>query len=339
MGATMSTTISLPSDFNFPNSNEFCLLLESTPASMECRIDYGKIGNVEPWGMLLIGSAIRRFVENRQNTTNIFADNIGKNEYAAHMGFYKSIGLDYGKAPGEAKGGPTYLPITQLKVREIREESRSNREHVVDTVERTAGIIATVLSCENKDLKDVLTYSIREIMRNVVEHSDADSIWFAGQIWPTKDKVEISIIDEGIGIQRSLKSNAKLRMSSTDESLYLAIEPGISGKDVRKEAARDGVYGNSGYGLYMTSRICEEGGDFLIGSMDKALGINKRSNGIRDFLHYGTAIRMRLRPSNVKSLSSMISRFLKEGEERNRKNKNSDVISASKSSRLLLTDN
>lgn len=332
----MENTIKLPDDLNFRNSKDFCVYLNSFPEEIDDFVfDFDDVGNVEPFGMLLIGAKIRQFREKRSNS-NFTAINYSNNDYAAHMGFYKSLGLDYGKAPGEAKGSNTYLPVTKLDVSEIREESRSNIEHIVDTVERRAEAIATVLSCDNLDVKEVLTYSIREIMRNVIEHSEAESIWYAGQYWPKKDKVEIAILDEGIGIHTSLRKNRKLKFQTTSEALYLAIEPGISGKDIKAEMKRDGVYGNSGYGLFMTSRICEDGGDYVIGCGEKVLGINKKTNSVYDLSFDGTVIRMRLRPSKIKDLSSLLKTYLKEGAERSKSNNQSSVITASKSSRLLL---
>jgi len=332
----LATFIEMPDNFNFPNTVEFCRKLESLTSDFEYVIDYGKMKNVEPFGMLLIGSTIRKMIANNDGA-NFHAINYTNNDYAAHMGFYQSIGLDYGKAPGEAKGSNTYLPITQLKIQDIREESRFSREHIVDTVERRAHDIATVLSRENKNLKEVLTYSIREIMRNVIEHSEADSIWYAGQYWPSKDRVEIAILDEGIGVYKSLKRNRKLKIKDNGDALLLSVEPGISGKDIRLERKRDEIYGNTGYGLYMTSRICEDGGDFLIGSGDRILGISRIGSKLFNTATFnGTVIRMRIKPSRIETLEKHLTRYLKEGEERIRTHRKSEVISASQSSRLLL---
>lgn len=332
----MTITIELPSDLNFPNSIEFCSKLDSLEKADRYHIDYSALGNVEPFGMLLIGSRLRKLINDKESESTFFGINYEGNPYAAHMGFYKSVWLNHGNAPGEARGSGTYLPITRLETRELISEAHENREHVVETIEKRARLMANVLSCGHDNIKGVLTYSIREIMRNVLEHSFADSIWFAGQCWPSKDRVEISILDEGVGIFNALKANRNLKFDTTQEALLLAIEPGISGKDVRVEQRRDEVYGNSGYGLFMTSRICQDNGDFIIGSQGHFLGLSERFHRFYPGSLKGTIIRLRLKISNITKIESLLAQYLKEGAQIAKNNKHLEYISASKSSRLLL---
>lgn len=47
-------------------------------------------------------------------------------------------------------------------------------------------------------------------MRNVAEHSRSEYIWLAAQFWPDKGKcIEVSIMDECVGIYKTLSENPK----------------------------------------------------------------------------------------------------------------------------------
>jgi nitrate/nitrite-specific signal transduction histidine kinase len=49
-----------------------------------------------------------------------------------------------------------------------------------------------------------VVYSLAEILRNFLEHSQAQELWYAAQYWQSRNWVELATLDEGIGIRRSL---------------------------------------------------------------------------------------------------------------------------------------
>lgn len=102
--------------------------------------------------------------------------NYEHNDYAAHMGFFQSVYQNYGKKPGEANGSSTYVPITHLDVKKLRIESYEKSEVVQETIERKSIELARLISRGKTKLRKILSYSIRELMRNIVEHSDSKSI-------------------------------------------------------------------------------------------------------------------------------------------------------------------
>ncbi|PAE46717.1 hypothetical protein CHH95_21595, partial [Bacillus licheniformis] len=253
-------------DLTARNAIDFCNNSFDFDGIKKVIFDFKYSNTVEPFGMLMVASKLRRLVERYPGI--IWCDNHHDKEYAGHMGFFQSWRIDYGKKPGEAWGSNTYIPITELKVRDLRIESYNRNEVVQTTIERKSYELAKVLSQGNNNLKDVLGYSIRELMRNIVEHSTSESFWFAGQYWPSKDKVEIALLDEGVGIAQALGVNPNLNIKNDKDALYLSIEPGISGKAFEYNGVMRGQsnsdWDNSGYGLFVTSKICQHGGDFLI---------------------------------------------------------------------------
>lgn len=325
--------IKVPSYLIFSRTIEFCEYLDTIEEDRKFIFDFANLATVEPFGMLLVGAKIRQFMD-RFPDAKYYDRNFRNHSYAANMGFFKSMYQDYG---GTLYGNSNYIPITKIEVAELVKESTEKREHVVDTVERESARLSQVLSNNNKELKKTLTYSIREIMRNIVEHSESDYIWFAAQYWPTKNRVEVAILDEGVGIKKTLKTNRRLKIESQKEALLLSLEPGITRRK-KTRFDRDDPYANTGFGLYMTSRICKNGGDFAVCSGRKILVLHKRGNYFFNTSFSGTAIRMRLTISRMEKLGEIIPVLIKKGEKTAKRNKKSSVLSASKVSSLLIEE-
>jgi len=325
-------------DLNARNAIDFCNSEHDIDKQEEVVFNYGDMNTFEPFGMLLIGSKIRQFKKQYPQIT-FYNHKFKHHDYAGHMGYFQSFGQNFGKKPGEAWGSKRYIPITHLKVKELRIESYEQTEEIQETIYRKSKEMANVLSQGNSTLSEVLSYSIRELMRNIVEHADSESIWLAGQAWPTKDLVEISILDEGVGIHQAINFNPNLEMDSHEDALMLAIEPGISGKafkhrgKMRKQ--RGSIWDNSGYGLYVTSEICQLGGNFLICSGDSALKVKNNQFRNKNTNFNGTAVRMRMNISEIKEFGpTLINKIVTKGERIAKENSEASIVRASKVSRL-----
>jgi hypothetical protein len=326
-------------DLNARNALDFCNLPTEFDGYDGVTYDYGYMSNFDPFGMLLVGSKMREHV--RMNSHLTFSDANYKNHtYAGHMGFFQSVNQDFGNMPGEARGNSRYIPVTCIKIRDLRIESYDNSEVVQKTIDRRSLELARVLCQENHRLASILSYSIRELMRNIVEHSDSDTIWFAAQKWDSKGVVEIAILDEGVGINQAISFNPNLKIKHDEDALLLAIEPGISGKafihngKMRPQSGSD--WDNSGYGLFVTSEISQLGGDFILCSGNKAIQIKDNRHVSRDTEFNGTAIRMRLNLSEISGFGEELIRdIVANGESRARENAITSVVSASRVSRVL----
>lgn len=230
----------------------------------ECLFDFATLSHVEPLSMAIVSSEIKRSIQKNPNI-RFLATNYKRHEYAAHMGFFQAFGLDYGKKPGEANGSSTYIPLTILNAEKLREEALENYEHIGDVLEKRSNELARILVREeDTELVKTLTFSLREIMRNVVEHSESQILEYCAQYWPSKNKVEIVVLDAGIGIKNSLSNNPYLTIETDRDAIHQALLPSISGKMYKgiKRRSSD-VWQNSGFGLYMANRICRNGGSFL----------------------------------------------------------------------------
>ena len=253
------------------------------------------------------------------------------------MGLFKSFGLDHGNEPGAAFGSGTYIPLTRFTVRRIVGEARSEYVHHGEVIEGEARRIAHMLTrSDDGAITETLTYAVREIMRNVVEHGQASHIWYAAQYWPTKNKVEVSILDEGVGLLPSLSRNPRLHVDSNQKAIFLALQPGVSGIPKEKRRRSDGDWVNSGYGLFMTSSLCQAGGDFTIFNGSDALRLDANGSEFLSCSFQGVAIRMVLDTSKIRDLDSSLTELREKGEAIAREFGNTDTeLSASKMSRML----
>lgn len=310
-------------------------------ANSTLHIDFKNMTHFEPFSMLVSGHIFKRWVQAcKENNIKIEYKNYQHCSYAGHMGYFKQFGLDFGKNPNEANGSSKYLPITIINVENLRNTSLTKREQIQDTIVRKSNHLASILGQGNYNLELTLAYAIREIMRNVVEHSQSSDIYLAAQRWENKGEVEIAIFDEGIGIKASLQNNPNLNISDTHNALQYCLEPGISGRAFYEHGilknSTNSKWDNSGFGLYVTSELCKMGGEFTIVSYDKALHLESSIQNSHNTHINGTGIRLKLNIKEIPDLGDkIINDIVTTGEEKAKLSNENRVISASKMSKFF----
>jgi len=138
-----------------------------------------------------------------------------------------------------------------------------------------------------------------------------------GSFWPYRNRVEVAVLDEGIGIRESLRRNPRLTLPNDLGSLKLAVTPGVSGahfKGNRRLPGQDGPWANSGQGLYILSEMCRQSGHFSIASGTAAL-LRDAGNEIECTCHFaGTLVRLEIDLSNINRLGETIKEALDRGD-------------------------
>lgn len=330
--------IKIPQNLSLQRAISFCNKLWTLEKDDNYQFDFVRLQFIEPFTMAYVANELKRFSEENPGTCN--AVNFEDKTYPAHMGFFKAFGLEHGNKPGEASGSSTYIPLTILEVTEIQREADLQGINIGDVLEGKSKLIAQILTREKKgNLVDTLTYSIREIMRNVVEHSESKVIEYCAQYWPTKNLVEVAVLDIGTGIQKGLSTNPYLDIKSERDALQLALQPGISGKMYKGIPERKyDAWQNSGYGLYMTNRICRNGGNFLIISNNSSVFLHENGKDDIECNYKGTALRLRIDTSKVTKCSDMLMKYRQEGESLAKEYSGEDAIKPSVASTRLTRD-
>lgn len=151
-------------------------------------------------------------------------------------------------------------------------------------------------------------YSLREIIRNVFEHSGADECFVCGQRW-YDGSVEIAVIDEGIGVCNSLREANDVL--NDEDALRMAIQPGTS--RTAQSPKSQNLYDNSGFGLFILSELASSFGWFVLGSSGAQLIGQSRNRIIQTSSFSGTYFGMRLNTS-PRDFGSVLQEIIDAGE-------------------------
>ena len=218
----------------------------------------------DPFAFLFLGLVLKNIREEFGNISHF--ENPEKAGYGANIGFFKLVGFDYGRDVGESEGNENYLPITCLDIPDENIDIDEVHTEVVDRMQALGEDFAKrLLKVEDGEAYDALAYFCREILRNVIEHSYSDTLYYAAQAYKN-NKVQVVIADEGDGLLESLNNNPKLMLENDKEAVEHALMAGMSGRAHKYSGSRSSnhAYKNSGYGLYLTKEICSKSGDFVI---------------------------------------------------------------------------
>ena len=155
---------------------------------------------------------------------------------------------------------------------------------------------------------DALAYFFREILRNVIEHSYSDTLYYSAQAYKN-NKVLLVIADEGEGMLESLNNNPNLNIQNDKDAVEHAVMPGMSGRAHKYSGSRskNNIYKNTGYGLFLTKEICSANGDFtLISNSAGIFAKEKRKSNIRNSPLQGTILRLVIRLDEVGDINSRL---------------------------------
>jgi hypothetical protein len=309
-------TIQLGERLNETTALQFAADLNLLEPAGEIVLDFSSVAHFEPFGMLLASSAVNR-LRRRASAVGvpltIPTRGIENEGIAGHMGFWQSMGVPIGRPVNAPRQKETYLPMTRIGVDEIYRESGGADPLGSGIIERRAAELSGILSPPKSDaLREALTYSIRELMRNVIEHAMTPALWIAGMSWPRRNYVQVAVLDEGRGIRASLATNSQYRFENDISAIRAALQPGVSrnaGREMPREKLErlaeerhdlpPTLLQNAGYGLYMISTLCREAGQFLIASGSSSLAYVGSGEIEGATGHHGTAIRLVLQPTDV----------------------------------------
>ena len=152
----------------------------------------------------------------------------------------------------------------ELNLRQMHHESIANGyfEDLGTFIEQISATFAEEYFEKNSEPSLLLTYLIRELMRNTPEHSKSDVVSVTLNVLDHNEQtVEFTSEDHGIGILKSLQGNMVHRkcLETDNDALPYAIKAGISKAFLPSgQNASSDPWANSGFGLYMVSEICRK---------------------------------------------------------------------------------
>lgn len=295
----------------------------STGETSDFSFDFCNVYNYEPFAMLICAKFVKACHKSGYIKTKYYTNlKDSVHGYGGSMQFFESMGIPYGKKVNERRGSSNHVPVTVLTKQAItksfiKKSTDFNTELISLSIE-----FANVLTRDMPIATQSISFIIREMLRNVFEHSEDDSAFICAQYWKTKDIVELAISDSGIGIFNSLVKNINFtnRVTNNRDAIAYSLKPGVSKIPVQKiKSSRYNPHDNSGFGLYMASELCTKlGGSFIIHSQDTILVMEENNfnyyYGIEDSFP-GTTIKMTIKPSHLINYDSIFNEILVNGEK------------------------
>lgn len=302
--------IVLPSYLNLTTAIMFCEQIQTIPYASTYTFDFNSLTYVEPFPMLMIANSLRILISD--SLFSKFTHRGIPQGYISHMRFFDHIGITSRKVTA-SPGNRRYRAITEIKTKLLIEYANVEGREVGTMIQNHANDLSSVLAkSTSSNMFDHFSYTIREILRNVVEHSESEEFAYCAQYWPSKDLAEIGLLDTGMGLRKSLERNP-LHLGIDDQTaLSLAIKPGVS-RTTPKEQKSQGEWRNSGFGLYLTSRICEDVGSFTLISGSVGIFISKAETFMFPVKFRGTGVRIAVRPSKLRDFDSTLTGLREQG--------------------------
>jgi len=313
---------------NFANYIEQCIDED------EFVYDFKNMQHCHPYGLLVVASAIRnnkRRFPNVEHRLEHIEDTQG-GQFAATFGLYQSMGYDVGWAKEEEEIGYRYIPIKEISANDLHQQY-TDTTLLNEKVERQSYELMDMLVADQpQKVREAIQYCFREIIRNTFEHGNTDSFWVCGQYWPTRNEAEIAIMDEGIGILKSLQSNSRISVKNCKEANLLALQPGMTRVIGLKQDPMD-IWQNSGYGLYVASTLCAmTGGYFIVSSGTSAILVNSKEQSEYYASQKGTVICLNIKTDSrkLRNFDDTLKAIVCEGQKKAFDNGEQRILTASK---------
>jgi hypothetical protein len=308
--------VCLPRTWNTWESLRFIRELDRLRDAPDVCLDFTTVDFARPFGTLLIAECVKEYVTCRKakrlETHATYHQRPEASEgaagYLGHVGFFQYIGLQAGKAPGEAKGSQKYVPIQCIERAQLIQ--MAGQAPIQEAIEKRSDQLAEVVFPHMTE-QLMMSYCLREVIRNVFEHAQTDTCTVMAQRY-SDGTAQIAIIDRGIGIYRSLCTAHACR--SVDDALHLALQPGTSRVVGDQTGQR---WDNSGFGLYILSELGRELGNFLVVSNGRFLQLRPAGkepvHGNAAF--NGTGIKLTVDLVNAAYFPNLLHRIVATGEE------------------------
>lgn len=183
--------------------------------------------------------------------------------YAIRAGLFEVFEAERPEAYSD-EGSSRIVPLTRIR-------------KSVDIPTFANGVI-TLLNIGDEELEAAVKYSLVELLRNVVQHSQSASGGLAlAQYFPSTGLVELAVVDSGIGVRGALTYGYPT-LPTDLSALRLALLPHVSGTFASSAYAT--MKDNAGLGLFFIKEIAtRSGGGFFIGSGDALVDLWGNADG------------------------------------------------------------
>ncbi len=197
--------------------------------------------NVHPAILTMIAAISKTVSVNRITIDEITAKS---GHYLDRMGLFEILGKESPYTITEHEPAGRFIPLTQIRTQ--AEQSK----FITDMIP---------LLHLSPEQSDAIKYTVGELVRNVLEHSNsANGAFVAAQYYPSPNVVRFGVCDTGIGIRQSITHSWQAQ--SDIDAIHLALTPGITGTTKRE----GGTETNAGAGLFFIKSMAMVARDYFV---------------------------------------------------------------------------
>lgn len=272
------------------------------PNEAELMFSFSNLKFIEPAGALVFLSTMDMLTDEGIDYKFETIDNIHTSavSYGKNLGIFQQLNLCQDSSHDF---GDTYISPKKVAIKDVYAQNFPIENYYEQFSRRIVSHSIKMLNYSvGEEVKTLFTYVIREMIRNIFDHSLTTHFYYASQKYPKSEFVEVAICDEGCGLRATVPFDVEERWydQDTDENaIRKAMLPGITAASNHAYASEN--YKNSGYGLSLVRKIIEEtDGEFCIATGTKAINFRKNEEEVKDCYIRGTVVRMRI---NIQKLS------------------------------------
>lgn len=172
--------------------------------------------------------------------------------YFERIGLFNFLKIESGISITEHDSSGRFIPLTKVK------NSTQLEKFLTEMI--------PLLHLSDPKQVEPIRYIVSELVRNVIEHSQAEEgAIVCAQYYKKSNTIRIGIVDGGLGIKKTI---TKSHPAIDDlEAIKLALTPGITGT-TRREG---GTEQNAGAGLFFIKSIAHVNRDFFVMYSGKAM--------------------------------------------------------------------
>src|SRR6266550_812687 len=177
---------------------------------------------------------------------NIRIDNViaPSGHYLDRMGLFRILGIPSPFSISEHEPAGRFIPLTVIKTQTEQTKFITEMIPLLHLAPQQA---------------DAIKYTVGELVRNVLEHSESkNGAVVAAQYYQKSNIIRLGLCDTGVGIWKTITQSWPAR---TDiDAIKLALTPGITGTTKRE----GGTDSNAGAGLFFIKSMAMVGRDYFL---------------------------------------------------------------------------
>ena len=213
-------------------------------------LDFRRVNFIAPWAICLFSSyALWLRTVKRKKVKVLVNPRTVAGNYIVQSGMLDLL----------EQGGELATTDANERIAKICQIQRS------DQIPKFVSEIMSLLMIDDEEMEGAVKYSLVELLRNVVQHSNSPYGGLAmAHYYPNTGLVEIVVSDSGVGIRDTL-SRKYQEIDNDLKAVKFATQPHVSG--TFKAGAYSEMKENAGLGLFFVKQIASlSGGGFFLGS-------------------------------------------------------------------------